>query len=68
MHCARVGFAGERLALNILQRMSGIATATRRLVALIPASSKTKYTPSNTIKFWSVFISGRTNSAALVLS
>ena len=35
--------AGERLALNILQRMSGIATATRRLVALIPAASKTKY-------------------------
>jgi nicotinate-nucleotide pyrophosphorylase (carboxylating) len=48
---ARVGFAGERLALNILQRMSGIATATRRLVALIPASSKTKCAPSNTINF-----------------
>lgn len=39
---ARSILTGERLALNVLQRMSGVATATRRLVALIPAASRTR--------------------------
>ncbi|MBX3268890.1 MAG: carboxylating nicotinate-nucleotide diphosphorylase [Sandaracinaceae bacterium] len=35
---------GERVALNLVQRMSGVATATRRLVDALPAGSRTRVT------------------------
>lgn len=38
----RVLLTGERVALNFLQRMSGIATMTRRYVEKIPKNSNTK--------------------------
>lgn len=33
---------GERVALNLVQRMSGVATKTRRFVDALPAASKTR--------------------------
>lgn len=33
---------GERLALNLLQRMSGVATATSQLISRIPSTSQTR--------------------------
>ena len=38
---ARALLSGERVALNYLQRMSGIATATRRMAALLEGSGAT---------------------------
>ena len=38
---ARALLSGERVALNYLQRMSGIATATRRMAALLEGSGTT---------------------------
>lgn len=38
----RVLLSGERVALNFLQRMSGIATYTHNVVSLFPKNSKTK--------------------------
>lgn len=35
---------GERVALNLVQRMSGVATATRRLVDALPSGSDTRIT------------------------
>jgi nicotinate-nucleotide pyrophosphorylase (carboxylating) len=35
---------GERVALNLVQRMSGVATKTRRLVDALPPGSKTRIT------------------------
>ncbi len=35
---------GERVALNLVQRMSGVATKTRRLVDALPSGSKTRIT------------------------
>lgn len=35
---------GERVALNLVQRMSGVATKTARLVAALPPGSKTRIT------------------------
>ena len=35
---------GERVALNFVQRMSGVATKTRRVVDALPADSKTRIT------------------------
>ncbi len=39
---ARVLLAGERVALNLAQRMSGVATLTRKHVDALPAGSRTK--------------------------
>jgi nicotinate-nucleotide pyrophosphorylase (carboxylating) len=39
---ARSLLAAERVALNFLQRMSGIATLTRRFVDAVPADARTK--------------------------
>jgi nicotinate-nucleotide pyrophosphorylase (carboxylating) len=39
---ARSLLMGERVALNLVQRMSGIATVTRRYVSAIPAGSRTR--------------------------
>jgi nicotinate-nucleotide pyrophosphorylase (carboxylating) len=39
---ARVILAAERLALNLMQHLSGIATVTRQYVEQIPSSSKTQ--------------------------
>ncbi len=39
---ARVLLAGERVALNLVQRMAGVATITRKYVAAIPAGSRTR--------------------------
>lgn len=41
---ARSLLTGERVALNLVQRMSGIATATRRYVDALPEGSKTRVT------------------------
>lgn len=41
---ARVVLAGERTALNLTQRMTGIATLTRRYVDALPAGSSTRIT------------------------
>ena len=41
---ARSLLTGERVALNLLQRMSGVATATARYVAALPPGSKTRIT------------------------
>lgn len=41
---ARSILKGERVALNFVQRMSGIATATRRYVDAVPGGSKTRIT------------------------
>ncbi len=41
---ARPILVGERVALNLVQRMCGIATATRRYVAALPPGSKTRIT------------------------
>jgi nicotinate-nucleotide pyrophosphorylase (carboxylating) len=41
---ARPILAGERVALNLVQRMCGIATATRRYVDALPEGSKTRIT------------------------
>lgn len=41
---ARVVLAGERTALNITQRLTGIATLTRRYVDALPAGSSTRIT------------------------
>ncbi len=35
---------GERVALNFIQRMSGVATATRRLVDALPSDAETRIT------------------------
>jgi nicotinate-nucleotide pyrophosphorylase (carboxylating) len=39
---ARSLLMGERVALNLVQRMSGVATITRRYVAAIPEGSRTR--------------------------
>jgi nicotinate-nucleotide pyrophosphorylase (carboxylating) len=39
---ARTLLAGERVALNLVQRMSGVATVTRRYVDAIPAGARTR--------------------------
>jgi nicotinate-nucleotide pyrophosphorylase (carboxylating) len=39
---ARALLAGERVALNLVQRMSGVATVTRTYVDAIPAGSRTR--------------------------
>ena len=41
---ARSLLTGERVSLNFIQRMCGVATATRRYVDAIPAGSKTRIT------------------------
>lgn len=41
---ARAILVGERVSLNLVQRMSGIATATRRYVDAVPAGAKTRIT------------------------
>ena len=41
---ARAILVGERVALNLVQRMCGIATATRRYVDALPPGSKTRIT------------------------
>ncbi len=41
---ARAVLAGERTALNLVQRMTGIATVTRRYVDALPAGSSTRIT------------------------
>ena len=41
---ARALLTAERVALNLIQRMSGISTATRRYVAALPAGTKTRIT------------------------
>lgn len=41
---ARAILMGERVALNLIQRMCGIATATRRYVDALPPGSKTRIT------------------------
>ncbi|MDF2697409.1 MAG: Quinolinate phosphoribosyltransferase, partial [Labilithrix sp.] len=41
---ARSLLTGERVALNLIQRMCGIATATARYVAAVPEGSKTRIT------------------------
>jgi nicotinate-nucleotide pyrophosphorylase (carboxylating) len=41
---ARSLLTAERVALNLIQRMSGIATATRRYVEALPPGSKTRIT------------------------
>lgn len=41
---ARVVLAGERTALNLTQRLTGIATLTRRYVDALPAGSSTRIT------------------------
>ena len=41
---ARSILMGERVALNVIQRMCGIATATRKYVAAVPEGSKTRVT------------------------
>lgn len=41
---ARSLLTAERVALNIIQRMSGVATATRRYVDALPEGSKTRVT------------------------
>lgn len=41
---ARAVLAGERTALNLVQRMTGIATMTRRYVDALPAGSSTRIT------------------------
>jgi len=41
---ARAILMGERVALNFVQRMSGVATATRRYVDALPAASATRIT------------------------
>jgi nicotinate-nucleotide pyrophosphorylase (carboxylating) len=41
---ARVLLAGERTVLNLVQRMSGIATLAKRYVAALPPGSKTRIT------------------------
>lgn len=41
---ARALLTGERVALNLIQRMCGIATATRRYVEALPEGSKTRIT------------------------
>lgn len=41
---ARPILVGERVALNLVQRMCGIATATRRYVDALPTGSKTRIT------------------------
>jgi nicotinate-nucleotide pyrophosphorylase (carboxylating) len=41
---ARVLLGGERTALNLVQRMSGIATLSRRYVAALPPGSMTRIT------------------------
>lgn len=41
---ARAILVGERVALNLVQRMCGVATATRRYVEALPAGSKTRIT------------------------
>lgn len=41
---ARSILMGERVALNVIQRMCGIATATRKYVAAVPQGSKTRVT------------------------
>lgn len=41
---ARSILMAERVALNFAQRMSGIATATRRFVAALPSGSRTRIT------------------------
>lgn len=39
---ARTLLAGERVALNLVQRMAGVATITRRYVAAVPAGCRTR--------------------------
>ena len=41
---ARSLLTGERVALNLIQRMSGVATATRRYVSALPEGSRTRVT------------------------
>jgi nicotinate-nucleotide pyrophosphorylase (carboxylating) len=41
---ARAVLAGERTALNLVQRMTGVATLTRRYVDALPAGSSTRIT------------------------
>ena len=41
---ARALLTGERVALNLIQRMCGVATATARYVAALPEGSKTRIT------------------------
>jgi nicotinate-nucleotide pyrophosphorylase (carboxylating) len=41
---ARAILMGERVALNLVQRMSGVATITRRYVDALPAASATRIT------------------------
>jgi len=41
---ARSLLTGERVALNLIQRMCGVATATARYVAALPEGSKTRVT------------------------
>lgn len=41
---ARSILMGERTALNLVQRMSGVATLTRRYVSALPAGSRTRIT------------------------
>jgi nicotinate-nucleotide pyrophosphorylase (carboxylating) len=41
---ARSLLTGERVALNLIQRMCGVATATRRYVDALPEGSKTRVT------------------------
>jgi len=39
---ARTLLAGERVALNLVQRMAGVATITRKYVAAVPSGSRTR--------------------------
>jgi nicotinate-nucleotide pyrophosphorylase (carboxylating) len=39
---ARVLLAGERVALNLVQRMAGVATVTRKYVAALPSGGRTR--------------------------
>jgi nicotinate-nucleotide pyrophosphorylase (carboxylating) len=41
---ARTLLSGERVALNLVQRMSGVATTSRRYVEALPPGSKTRIT------------------------
>ena len=65
--CARSILSAERLVLNVLQRMSGIATKTNKLVALIDGTNAklldTRKTTPNFRAFekWAVKIGGGEN-------